>query len=624
MTTLTRTGLAAVLLVVICCAAYVTARAQAKETANRYRLAQSYEQSGDFENAVKLYRDLILAEPANYQFFDGLRRSLLQLKRYDEVIGLVRQRLASHPNDINLLCLLGSAQYQAGSEKEAAASWEQAIAVDPANSSVYRLVVNTMLENRLLERAAELYRRARKACNDPNLFTLDLAQLLAVTMDYAGATGEFLRYLQQVPTQLGYVQNRMSQFTGKEEGRAAAIEVVRAAQRQSDDVNLHRLLAWLMMEGKQFDEAFGVYKRIDRLSGAQGVELYTFAERAAKEKQYGVAADAYQEAIAVPLSSQRLPYAKYGYAVAMKELSDLTESAPPSGGKGGIVPETQARYATAVGLFMKLIEEYPNSEFAARSHYQIGLLQYEKYFDLDRALDSFREVEKVLPAGSSVVFDVSIKTAEVLTAKGDTAGALRRLRNVMAAPTATPDQQDEATYRVAELEYFGGNFTGAVRNLEAISSNLKADYANDALALLAFLQENTMTAEVPLREFARADFLARQQKYAEATAIFESLIDRNPQALFVDDGLMRVAALQERSGRYRDALATYQRLLTQFKESSIALDRAQFSIARLYDDHLASKGEAIGAYEKLLADYPNSLLIEKARKRIRELRGDSL
>ncbi|MDL1892448.1 tetratricopeptide repeat protein, partial [Sphingobacteriales bacterium CHB3] len=209
-------------------------------------------------------------------------------------------------------------------------------------------------------------------------------------------------------------------------------------------------------------------------------------------------------------------------------------------------------------------------------------------------------------------------------AKGDTATAAIRFRSVMAAPNATPDQQDEATYRLAELEYFAGHFNEAIRNLDAISTNLKADYTNDALLLRSFLQENSQGAEIPLKEFARADYLARQKKYTDAISLFQNVIDKNPQALFVDDGMMRIATLQTKATRYADALATYQALVSQFKESSIALDKAQFSIAELYDYNLNNKVQAIAAYEKLLADHPQSLLNEKARRRIRELRGDSL
>ncbi len=606
------------------CAGTFRVAAQSPDTNNRYRLAQSYEQGGDFENAAKLYRELLLADPANYVFFDGLRRSYFQLKRYDDAIILIRQRLISNPRDLNLLCHLGSAQYQSGQEREASASWEQATEVDPKNANVYRIVANTLIENRLLEKTAELYRRARVACNDPNLFTLELAQLLSATMDYAGATTEFLRYLQQIPTQLGYVQSRMSQYTGKEDARNAAIDVVRSAQRRSDDLNLHRLLAWLMMEAKNFGEAFSVYKRIDALTNAQGVELHSFADRAYKEGAFGIAAEAYRAAIATPLASQRLPHAKFGLALAVKELSILEDSIKGTLQAAGTVPESQSRFVTAIDHFRTLITEYPNSEFAARAYHQIGLLQFEKYFDLDGALASFQNVEKGLSPMNPVRFDALIKLGEVLTAKGDTATAAIRFRSVMAAPNATPDQQDEATYRLAELEYFAGHFNEAIRNLDAISTNLKADYTNDALLLRSFLQENSQGAEIPLKEFARADYLARQKKYTEAISLFQNVIDKNPQALFVDDGMMRIATLQTKATRYADALATYQALVSQFKESSIALDKAQFSIAELYDYNLNNKVQAIAAYEKLLADHPQSLLNEKARRRIRELRGDSL
>lgn len=614
---MSRLILTTVTIVVLVCPAI-----KAQDVSAKFRLAQSYEQGGDFENAVTLYRELYSREPSNYMYFDGLRRSLLQLKRYDEAVGLIRHRLGAYPNDANLFCLLGGALYQAGNEHEANTAWEQAIATEPTNPNVYRLVANSLLEHRLLDKAAAVYKRARTACNDPTLFTLDLAQLLAVSMDYAGATTEFLRYLEQAPMQLLYVQNRMAQFTAKEEARNEAILVVRQALRTSNDMNLYRLLAWLLQEGKRYEEAFRVYTTIDRMANARGSELYVFAERAYKEGAFAIAAEAYKAAIEAPLSPQRLPYAKYGYALALKELSLQTDTTAPQPNIEGPVPESQARYASAIDRFRAIINEYPNTEFAARSAFQIGMMQFSRFFDLDAALASFKTVhQSSFPA---LQLDAAIRIGEVLTAKGDTTGAMHWFRSVLAAPNATPDQQDEATYRLAEVHYFNGNFTDALKNLEAISSNLKADYANDALLLLAFLQENTLTAPAPLKEFARADFLARQKKYTEAITALQFLVEKYPRALFVDDALLRIASLQTLAARYTDALLTYQRLLSQFKEGSIALDKAQFSIAELYDYRLKDKAQALAAYERLLADYPQSLFVERARKRIRELRGDSL
>lgn len=599
--------------------------AQSPDLSTKFRLAQSYEQAGDHENAMKLYEELHAKDAGNFVYFEGLRRTYLQLKRYPEAATLIRQRLASNPADINLLGLLGSVYYKTGQEQEAYAEWDRAIAADPANPNVYRAVANVLLENRLLDRTAELYRRARVACNDPGLFVIDLAQLLAVSMDYAGATQEYLQWLKQNPTQLGFVQGRMAAFTGKDDGRIAAIGAVRNALKRDDDLGLHRLLGWLYLEGKQFTEAFAVFKTIDTKAKAQGAEIYAFAERAYKEKAFDVAARAYVEAINTPVGAPRMPYAKYGYASALKEISILTDTLQATvSSQQYPVAETQSRYTDVINRFRQVIEEYPRTEFAARSYHQIGTIQFERLFDLDAALASFEQVERELPGSTLIHHQVALEIGEVLIARGDTVRAASRFRAVAAAPNATPDQQDEATYRLAELMYFGGDFQKAIELLSNITLNLKADYANDALLLLAFLQENVTTGEAALKEFARADLLARQRKNTQAIPLFLSVIERYPQALLVDDALMKVAALQTQAGLFGDAIASYGRLLNEFKESSIALDRARFSMAEVFQFGLNDKARAIETYEKLLVDFPQSLLATIARKRIRELRGDTL
>ena len=156
-----------------------------------------------------------------------------------------------------------------------------------------------------------------------------------------------------------------------------------------------------------------------------------------------------------------------------------------------------------------------------------------------------------IPALSTITYEVALKAGQVLTARGDTAAAMSRYLTVARVPSATPDQSDEANFRLAELEYFGGQFTAAIQRLDSLSLNLKADFANDALALRAFLQENAATSPQALAEFARADFLARQRKNSEAIVLFQEIVRKFPQAFLVDDALMRAASLQARSGLYQ-------------------------------------------------------------------------
>jgi len=598
---------------------------QTKSHNPRIRLAQSYEQAGKLEEATRIYEELHAEDPANIVFFDGLRRMYLQQKRYDEAILLIQQRLASNQSDVSLRSQLGSVLYKAGREAEAHATWEQALAVDDKNPAHYRTVAAVLMENRLLEKTAELYRRARTACGDPNLFTMELAQLLGISMDYRGATAEFIRWIRKNPNQLSFVESKMTTITSNEVGRRAAIAEVEETLKNEEDLRLYELAAWLRVEGKEFEEAFDAYKKIDRISNAHGTAVFTFAERAYKERAFEVAAKAYLEAINLPIQSTTLPRAKYGYALCLKEISVMADTSGTRGPENGLpATESVPRYSGVIAQFQQLIEEYPRTEFSARAHLEIGALQFERFFDLDGALQSFAAVEAELSERNNLSFLVKLKQGEVYTAKGDTASAASRFREVIDAGNATPDQQDEASYRLAELEFFRGQFKDAEQRLTNLTLDLHANYANNALGLLTLLQENSTSAGAGLREFARAEYLSRQKRNNEAIPLFLAVIDQNPQSLLVDDALMRVAHLQAEARLYSEAIATYERLLTQFTESSIALDKAQFHIGEIYQYRIKDNAKAISAYEALLANFSQSLHVTDARKRIRELRGETL
>ncbi|MGB6650151.1 MAG: tetratricopeptide repeat protein [Bacteroidota bacterium] len=611
--------LATVLLVI----SAVEAPSQTPHTPTRFRHARAFEEAGDFERAAILYQELLAEDSLNLAYFQGLQRVFLFLKRYDEAIVLIQRRLSVTPGDLNLHASLGSLYYKSGRESEADAAWEQALSGNPTDPQRYRIIANVMMENRLLEKAAETYRRGRIGCNDTKLFTIELAQLLAVSMDYRGASEEYVRWLLLNPAQLRFVQGRMGSFTWKEDGREAAIAAVRSALRETEDARLYELLGWLYLEGKAFDEAFEVFRHIDRVSQSQGMALFSFAGTAYQEGAYSVAASAYREAIAAPLPPATMPSAKYGYANAIKELGKK-EDTLQTAVSANVAPasEAQLRYRGAIAYYRQVIEEYPGSEFAMRSRYQIGTIQLEAFFDLDGALASFEQV--VTDGGGMPVlaFDAAIKIGEIHISRGDTTGAAERFQLVANAPNALPDQIDKATFRLAELEYFSGRFSEALEHLNGISMNLAADYTNDALEMQAFLRQTMEKSPDLLVQLARADLLTRQHNYGEAAILLRDVAEKGRGLSIGDRALMKTATLEEALGRYNEAIDTYERLLDDSRGSAAALDRAQFHIGEVYEFGLRDSARAIEAYEKLLAEYPDSVFGSVARKRIRHLRGD--
>jgi tetratricopeptide (TPR) repeat protein len=600
-------------------------RGQTPSEEARFHHAQAFEAAGDLSRAAELYEQLWRGDSSNVVYFLGLQRTLLQAKEYDRAIEVTERQRRRVPGDLNLRASLGGVYYKAGRDAEASAVWNALIAEAPTDPMRYRLVAGALAENRLLDRAAETYRQARVATGDPALFTMELAQLLAVTMDYRGATREYLRWLRANPSQLAFVQGRMSAYSGNPEARAAAVEVLRGEIEQHEEAVLYEVLGWLYLEGKEYDRALAVVRKLDRLTASGGGALYAFGLKAFRAGAFATAAEAYREAIASPLGEALMPAAKFAYARALTALSLSGDSLrAPLEACIPVAYGDPSRTEDAIRWYQRVIEEYPGSEYAARSYYQIGMLRRDRFFDLHGAADAFARGIELGAGQPALAIEGRLQLGMIALAQGDTARAAERFRVVAGAVGASPDQQDEAAFRLAEIAYFSGNLDGAVKLLQELSLTLTADIANDALALSSLLEMNREHAGALLAQMARGDLLARQHRFSEAAAVMEEVVRGAAGQPLFDDALLKLASAQEAMGQYGQALETYRRMLSDSTQSVALGDRALFRSAEVQEFGLSDGEAAIASYEQLLEKYPDSVYGSVCRRRIRRLRGEAL
>lgn len=608
----------------VCLATQTLVKSQTQDAIGKFRLAQSFEQAGEFERASRLYEDLMRSDSTNFLYFDGLRRCYEQLKNYNAAIALCRRRLRQQPSDANTMAMLGGMYYKSGDEPSADSAWSGVIGLAPASIATYRIVASVQSENRLFDKSITTYLLGRKRIGDSVAFVGELAALYSLMMNYAAATREYISMLSLNEHQLDFIETRLATFTSREEGLAAATRVVEEAVTHNPaSVVYHRLLLWLYMEGKQFARAFDVAKSLEEAVHSNGSEMLLFADRAFKEKSYDIAAKAYRYTVEKYSGMPQLPLAKYGYARAIEELSaaddtSLTVLPPPDISRS----ETHPAESGAVALYLSLANAYPRSEISIQSLYRIALIRYRRYFDLDGSL---QVLDSILNVGVARQMDPTIleAVAEINVAQGKLNKAIDRYSALLASTFATAGQRTKAQYRIGEIRYFEADFDGATALLQELTQTLSSDEANDALSLLHFIKENRNGFEDALKVYARAGLLQRQRKFTEAIAMLGSLSTSFPDAPLVDDALILEAELLITLGKYHDAVITYRSLITDYPKS-ILRDRAQFGVAEVYQRHLRDKAKAIQAYEELLAAYPNSLLADEARKRIRMLRGDAI
>jgi tetratricopeptide (TPR) repeat protein len=605
----------------------VLACAQQGDLATKLRLAQSFEQAGEWERAAAIYESLVEANPQSFVIFDGLRRSYTELKQYDKAMSLVREQLRTNPLDENLLCNLGGLYDLADQPQTADSIWHVVIGKDVKNANLYRLIAAQLIDHRQYERAIQIYLEGRQATGNQNIFIEELASLYGALHQYESVVREYVKSVRLNPQQLSYVQSRLSMFTGREEARGVALGVIRdEVARMPDEIPMHSILAWLLMEGKQFDGALEQYRIIDRLSKANGSELFQFAQRASQEHAYLVSAKAFREIVDGKVVPNLTPYARFGYARAIEEMSVESDSVaqvpafpqPPRSVE--TVSEIQPTFQGALALYDALVADYPASDVAMQAQFRIGTIRFTRFFDLNGAASAFDKARS-MQYNANLMYEATLSLAEIQTARNDLGRARDEYNRLF---TAAPDQyRNRVLFQLAELDYFESRFDSACAVLQRISSNVSNDLTNDALQLLYFIQEHRAEGSQALSEFAHADLLVRQRKYSEALVRFQSLQTQYPTSALLDDGVMRIGELYLLLNRVGEALAEFGKVIHEMP-TSVLRDHAQMRIGEVYESRLKDKQKALEAYEQLLANYPSSLFVEEARKRIRILRGDPI
>lgn len=596
--------------------------AQQDQSQNMFRLAQSLEQQGDHERALMIYSDLYNLDSNNYVYFDAVRRGNIQLKKYAEAIRISSRRFRMTPYDFNLQANIGSLYSMAGNERAADSVWNAVLSAANKNHMYYRGVANEQMNQRLFDKAIGTYLRGRSEIGDPFLFANELGYLYSFMMDYKNTAREYLLMMKQNEQQFDFVQSRLSAVVARQDGLQSVIAVVEEELKNKRTIPLLRLQIWLYMEGNRFTDAFTVAQTIESLVISNGQEIFNFAERVFREHEYHIASAAYALALKSSTRASFAPAARYGYARCIEELSLLGQTIALPEQTNSTLLESRPTFSGAITLYASLAKELPFSAVGANALYRIGWIRYKQLYDLDGALQVFDSVLAISPAGPMVPTVLS-SIGEILTAQNKLSDAAVKYRMMSTSPYSNQDQKTMAQFRLAEIQFFRNDFDSALALLKPLTENLKADESNDALLLQYFITEHRLQFTDALKQFSRAELLARQFKTSEAVQDFRSVNDLYPTAPLADETLLKIAEYSIQLKRFPEALAAYLKLLEEYKEST-EKDRTQFKIGELYHYYVVDTQKAIAAYERVLEQYPLSLFADEARKRIRQLRGDSI
>lgn len=602
-----------VLLIILYFSAAVFAQI-AEELNNKFSLAQSYEQTGDYKLAQQLYEDLYKADSANSLYINSLNRVYLQLKNYAASVNLLEKRIKEQPLDISAYGMLGSTYYLMGNEQKAFEVWDEPFNNLKPDPIFYRVIADYVVERRAFEKAIELYEHGKALSKDKVIFSYDLARLYSLTMQFAKATNEYCFIITQNPDELQSVEARILQYLNKPGALQPTISTV---EKWSNDGNLGLmyLLARLYTASERYENAFEIYASIDERTNKQGREILRFASMLYREGEYSLAADAYKKIIEELPASPFIPQAQLGFAKTLeaKLFDDYEKQLPLWKPYFPITKYESPQVEIVLDAFKRVADTYKQSETAYEATLRIGMINFYMQLKYDKAKNLFLQIINEAPlAKSAPRADIELGNLSLL--KGNLTEAENFYSNILTLHRISSDERNTAIYKLARVYFYKKDFEKSKELLSKILYNLKDEFANDALELSLLL--NTMGGDsVNLSAFADAEFLLAQQHYNEAAIIYKNLSE-NPQ-LFVLHSIagLRNAEMQLALNNFPEAMYLLQSIIEEGKKNIYA-DKALYLLGGIYQYGIGDENEAIKIYEDLLAEYPKSIYIDEARERI--------
>lgn len=584
----------------------------------RFRLADSYLRAGQPEQAIPLLEDLYAARPETSVFYSKLKEAYESVKRYDEAIALIEERLAERRTPAQL-SEKARLLYLKGSEQEALATWDQAIAAAPGRQSTYRVVYPALVEVRRFQQAIDVMAQGRERVNSPNAFRVEIAYLYSLTGQHEKAIEEYLTLLSENSRRLAFVRSRLRTFIQQDDALDVSISATRSVTREAPlNLAYRELLAWLYVEAEAYREAFDVYRAIDRLQQGDGSRLLSFARQAADAEEYAVALDAYNEVLTRYPNAAVTPQAQHSLGDMYRRWAEKTgERVFDDQGNRRAAPH----YEAAAEAYQVYLQQYPNRDAYPTVLQKLGRLQQDVFMRLDEAEATLREVVRRYPK-SEAANEARYDLGRIALLRGDLRAAQLAFSRLVER-LRTGDLAERARYELALLHFYRGEFESALARVKNTNTNTSTDVANDAIALKVLLLQNRGpdSLDTPLLHYAGVKLLQRQRRYNQALSTIDTLLARSGRHPLVDEARFLRATILRQQGRAESAVKAFLEVSLMFPKSSLA-DRSLFQAAQLQEQSLRDTATALDTYTRLLKEYPNSLLADKARARIRALQHD--
>ena len=574
-------------------------------TAQNDFLAQNYFERGEFDKAQIAYEALLAKSPTNFQYMQNLVACYQQQSMFDKGLSLLKEYLKKYQQP-QVLVELGYHYQLQKNNKEAAIFYEQALE-KVREKGAHAFGIGASFEKKgLLEWSIKSYEIG--AQNDPSLnFNYQRAQIYGQMGQLEKMIEIFLDEASIRPISTSNIQSYLVRFmnddTGENFSNLLRKSLLLRVQK-SQDLYWNQFLSWFFVQRQDYSKAFIQEKAIYKRAPESLANMINLAQMTLDEGETATS----QEILGFILENTNdldLQITAHHYLMQIK----IDQS----------TPEKNQLILDELNLLLKKfgISPYSLELQMQRAHFLAfnldELIEANKAIQnaLSLPLDDFQKAQIKMLWADIHLIDEKFNQALLLYAQIEEA-----LKN--------DAKGYEASFKIAQTTYFKADFEWALSQLKVLKSSDTQLIANDAMELFLMISDYTEedSTQTALKGLARADYLLYKNKPLEALKILENLAITHPEKTIQEIILFRMGTTYEKLKENKLALQFYQKIIDEHPES-IYKDETLFYSGMIYWRALNLPQEAKKYFEQILLDHQDSIHYIAARKKLRQIRGDT-
>jgi len=571
-------------------------------------LAKQYFADGDFEKAVVFYEKLVEKNPRRTEYVQDLVACYQQLEAYQKAASFLNARLNDRNPYPTLLIDLGYNYALQEQQDLAQKNYDKALAIIDKNPNYgYALGLQFQKYN-LLDMAIKAFQKSMEL-NPALNFNFQLARIYGEQGNVEAMYNSYLNLVIDGKTSKSNILRSIDDFVSEEPENQNNIllkKVLLERAQKNPDILWNELLSWLFEKQNQYGSAFRQEKAIfKRMNGSSTSRLENLGQSALENEEYEIAKDIYSYII--ENTSDKIVQLDAELNLIDIELVGATDST---------LDAIQKKYEELVDIYgyrsqtLQLQVAYAN--FLTFKKNDPAPAEKLLKNSLELPMSDRGTAYLKLALGDILVFNKKFNEALIYFSQ-----IQQKLKNDVLG--------QNARFKVAQTSFYKGDFDWALTQLKVLRSSTSQLIANDAMQLSLLISDNSLedSTQTALKKYARADFLAYQNKNDEAINALGDILENHKGEKIEDEALLKQAQLYEKLKKYDDAQLNYQKIIT-FYGNGILADDAYYALGELYRTVFNDPIKAKEQYEKIIYNYQDSYYFPEARKNFRILRGDSI